>query len=397
MPKGGRLTKKLYLVGLVVIMLFAVSMISYGAWLNKTGENQISERMENRTIPLKGAKVQVREMQPKLFLETINLYSEEMADAVALIDGRIEQIFVSKNSNVRRGQVLFTLVNEDIPLKIQQAESSIARAEAQLANAKNNYARYTRLKERNATSVEKFDEAEANYFASEAALKEAQTVKEQLLVQSARQDVTAPIDGEVLILYRQQGAYVTAGTPIALVGNFSRLFFSMPIDDKHAQQHSIGDQSELSFTNSQILRKAYDTEYAAGNRGDAEIFDVKIKEITPSLNEPASLRKVLLEVDNRVGLLEQQAYSGAVLTFAKARKYLTVPLAAMIDSNRNSLFVVTPENTLERRKVKTGIDDGNYVEILWGVMEGETVVTSAAEGLENGMKVNVTLTGGDGK
>ena len=383
--------KKLYMVGLVFILVCAVAMIGYGAWLNKSGEHQITERMENRTIPLQGAKVQVRDMHPTLFLETVNLYSDEMADAVALIDGRVEDVFVSKNSKVQRGQVIFTLVNDDIPLKIQQADSSIAKAEAQLANAKNNYARYTRLRERDATSVEKFDEAEANYFASEAALKEAQTIKEQLLVQSARQDVKAPIDGEILILYRQQGSYVQAGTPLALVGNFSRLFFSLPADDKHAQRLLVGDGAKLSFTNNQILRKAYDTEFAAGNRGDAQVFDVTVKEIVPPLNEPASLRKIIFEIDNRVGLLEQQAYSGLVLKTVHSTKLLTVPLAAMIDSNRKEVFVVTPENTLERRSVKTGADDGNYVEIIWGVREGETVITSAAEGLKEGMKVTVTL------
>ena len=383
--------KKLYLVGLVLILLIAVAMIGYGAWLNKSGEHQISERMENRTVPLQGAKVQMRDMHPKIFLETVNLYSDEMADAVALIDGRIEKIFVSKNSDVRRGEIIFTLVNDDIPLKIQQAESSIAKAEAQLANAKNNYARYTRLRERDATSQEKFDEAQAAYFASEAALQEAQTIKEQLLVQSARQDVTAPIDGEILILYKQQGAYVQAGTPLALVGNFSRLFFSMPVDDKHAQRFSVGDRATLSFTSNQIMRKAYDTEYAAGNRGDAQIFDATLKEIMPPLNEPASLRKVVLEVDNRVGLLEQQAYSGAVLTSSRTQKVLTVPLAALIDSAKSAVFVVTDENTLERRTVKTRADDGNFVEIISGLREGETVVTSAAEGLKDEMKVTVTL------
>ena len=387
--------KKLYIVGLVLILIFAVAMIAYGTWLNKSGESQIVERMENRTVPLQGAKVQTREINQKIVLETVNLYSDEMADAVALIDGRLENIFVRKNSNVRRGEVIFQIVNEEIPLKIQQAESSIAKAEAQLANAKNNYARYTRLMERDATSKEKFDEAEAAYFASEAALKENQTIKAQLLMQSARQDVTAPIDGEILILYKQQGSYVTAGTPLALVGNFSRLSFSMPVEDKYAQRLSIGDRAELSFTNSQIMRKAYDTEYAAGNKGEEQIFPVHVTEITPPLNETASLRKIVWEIDNRVGLLEQQAYSGVILKSARGRRVLTVPLAAVTDSNRNAVFVVTAENTLERREVKTGSDDGNFIEIVSGLAEGETVITSATNGLETGMKVTVTLTGGD--
>lgn len=387
--------KKPYIVGLVLILLAAVAMVAYGAWLNKSGENQIAVRMKERTIPLQGAKVQVRDLHPSLELATVNLYSEEMADAVALIEGRVEQIHVSKNSQVRRGQVLFTLVNDEIPLKIQQAESSIAKAEAQLANAKNNYARYTRLRERDATSVEKFDDAEAAFHASEAALKEAQTVKQQLLVQSARQDVTAPIDGEILILYRQQGAYVQAGTPIALVGNFSRLFFSTPIEDFYAQRLAVGDTAKLSFNNSQILRKAYDTEFAAGNRGDAQIFDVHIREIMPALNEPASLRKIVWEIDNRVGLLEQQTYSGALLRLTQDRKFLSVPLAAMTNPSRDAVFVVTAEDTIERRPVETGVDDGKYIEIISGLREGETVITSASEGLADGMKVTVTLEEGD--
>ncbi|MBR4905176.1 MAG: efflux RND transporter periplasmic adaptor subunit [Selenomonadaceae bacterium] len=387
--------KRLYVVGLVLILIFSVAMISYGTWLNKKGENQIVERMENRTIPLQGAKVQVHNIKPEIVLDTINLNSDEMADTVALIDGRIENIFVRKNSGVRRGDVIVQLVNEEIPLKIQQAESSIAKAEAQLANAKNNYARYTRLMDRDATSKEKFDEAEAAYLASEAALQEALTIKKQLLTQSAKQDVIAPIDGEVLILYKTQGSYVTAGTPIALIGNFSRLIFSMPVEDKYAQRLSIGYRAELSFTSGQILRKAYDTEYAAGNKGHEQVFPIHVIEITPPLNETATLRKIVWEVDNRVGLLEQQAYSGVILKSAHNRRVLAVPLAAMTDSNRKSVFVVTADNTLELREVKTGSNDGDFIEIISGLKEGEIVVTSATEGLESGMKVTVTLTGGD--
>ena len=79
-----------------MILIFAVAIIGYGTWLNKSDENKIADRMENRTIPLQGTKVVVREIHPKIILPTINLYSEEMADAVALIDGRIENLFIAE-------------------------------------------------------------------------------------------------------------------------------------------------------------------------------------------------------------------------------------------------------------------------------------------------------------
>jgi len=386
--------KKYYALGLALVLVCAVALIAYGMYLNKAGELKITERMDNRAIPLQGEKVAFRNIQPTFVLDTVNLYSEEMADAVALIDGRLTDAFISKNDKVRQGQNLFMIVNEDIPLKIEQAQSGIARAEAQLANARSTYARYTRLMEKDATSKEKFEESEMQFRAAEAGLKEAVTVRDQLLVQEGRQQITAPIDGEVLILYRQIGSYVTAGTPIALIGNFGTLYFSMPIEDKFAKNIFVGENFELNFKNSAALRKAYDTEFAAGNLGSEQSFPVKIREITPSLNEVAAMRKIVFEVDNRVGLLEQQTYNGVTLRVMSPRRALTVPLAAMADTNKDAVFVVTADNTLERRAVRTGADDGSYIEITAGLREGETVVTSATTGLESGVKVEVTLTKG---
>lgn len=385
--------KKIYFIGLAVILMMAVGLIGYGTYLNKTDENQIEMRMESRTIPLQGTQAKFRNLQPVFELSTVNLTSEEMADAVALIDGRIENAFVSKNSTVNKGQVLFELVNEDIPLKIQQAESAIARAEAQVLQGRNSFARYERLKEKNATSLEKYDEAKLNYEAALANLREAEAQKAQLLVQDSRQQVTAPIDGEILILYKPMGAFVTAGTPIALVGNFSTLNFSLPVEDAQAKEFSVGERLELNFTNSRAFQKAYDTEYGAGNLGKAQTFPVYVREIIPNLNQAAAMRKIVFEIDNRAGILEQQTYNGVELIRTKRHTALTVPLSAMSDTNRKFIFVVKGDNTLERREVKVGADDGEFIEILAGLHKDEIVVTSATKGLETGMKVTITLIG----
>ncbi len=385
--------KRLYFIGMIIILTFSVALIGYGAYLNKTDEGQIEMRMQNRTIPLQGATAKFRNLQPVFVLDTINLTSEEMADAVALIDGRIENAFISKNSAVSKGQILFELVNEDIPLKIQQAESAIARAEAQVLQSKNSFARYERLKEKNATSLEKYDEAKLNFEAAQANLREAQAQKAQLLVQDSRQQVTAPIDGEILILYKQIGAFVTAGTPIALVGNFSTLNFSLPVEDIQAKEFSVGERLELNFTNSRAFQKAYDTEYGAGNLGKAQTFPVYVREIIPNLNQAAAMRKIIFEIDNRAGILEQQTYNGVELIRNSKHNALTIPLSALSDTNRKFVFVVKGDNNLERREVKVGADDGEFIEILAGLHEGEIVVTSATKGLETGMKVTITLIG----
>ena len=384
--------KKSYFIGLSLILLMAISLISYGAYLNKTDENQIEMRMENRTIPLQGAKAEFRDLQPVFGLDTINLTSDEIADAVALIDGRIERALAQKNSSVRKGQILFEVLNEDIPIKLEEAESSIVKAKAQVLQTKNSYDRYARLMDQNATSLEKYDEAKLNYEAAQANLRSAEAQKKQLLVQNSRQNVIAPIDGEILILYKQIGAFVTAGTPIALVGNFSKLNFSLPIEDTQAKKILIDEEFELNFKNSKAFQKAYDTEYSAGNLGRAQKFPAHVKEIIPNLNQSAAMRKIVFEVDNSAGILEQQAYTDVELVGSLKHRALTIPISAL-DETKKFVFSVTAENTLMRREVKIGADDGKFVEILSGLNEAETVVASATKGLEDGMKVEINLIG----
>ena len=46
---------------------------------------------------------------------------------------------------------------------------------------------------------------------------------------------------------------------------------------------------------------------------------------------------------------------------------------------------------MEQRKVVTGMDDGEYIEILSGLKEGEVVVTGGTEGLSDGFRAEIVL------
>ena len=382
--------KKYFYIGLVIILVLSISIIFYGAYLNSRGENIIANRMDNRHIALKGQVATTRNIQPVLNMDTIKLYSDKMADAVALIDGTITNAYVKRNNIVQAGDLMFSLVNEEIPLKISQADSDISKANVELKRAKNTYERYNQLMSMNATSAEKLDEVEAAYNAAIANVENLRMQKEQLLIQQSRQNILAPIDGEVLLLYRQSGSYVTMGTPIALIGDFSKLYFSQTINDADISRFSINDEIELIFQEND-LQKAYDTDYAVGNLGNQQRFIARILDITPNLNEPASMRKILFEIDNSVHILEPQSYRNVTLQIKQNFTCLTVPLTAMLNQEQNSVFVLNEDNTIQRREVVTGVNDGTYIEIISGLSEGDIVITSDTNGLKDGTKVDITM------
>ena len=414
--------KKYFYIAMAIILALAVALVMYGGYLNYNDSNQIANRMEERAIQLACAKVEKKFLKPMLQVETLKLYSDNMTDATALTDGRITQIFVKKNDYVQKGDIILTLVNDQLPLKVQQAESNIQRAEATyiqtlsniqraeaaLTNAANVYDRQQRLLARNATSQEKLEAAQAEYTSAQeavraakaesdsarAAIEIANAERQQYMLEVNRQNVVAPISGNVLMIYKHEGAYVQGGTPLILIGDFEKLFFSMTLEDINANYIKVGDSVTIEF-NEKSLQKAYDTEYAAGNLGNSETITAVIREINPPLNEKAKIRRVLWEVDNRARILEAMTYNDIKIQTNSGNNCLTVPLAAMTDSENNSVFVVNSENKIEKRNVTTGANDGQNIEIIGGLQENEVVVLESFAGLEDGLKVEAIFEEGD--
>lgn len=150
------------------------------------------------------------------------------------------------------------------------------------------------------------------------------------------------------------------------------LNFSLLMEDAVVSRLSIGERFDLCL------------------RNNSPSISVYVEKIMPDLNQAAAMRKVFFKVDNHLGTLEQQVYSDVDLITTTAYKALTVPLLTVVD-NRQYVFVQTPEKTIERRKVSIGADDGQYMEILSGLQEGELVIISTTSSLEEDITVPMTL------
>lgn len=384
--------KRYFIAGMVLILLIAVSIVGYGAYLNYRGENQITRRMADKRLPLRGSYAVMRDIYPAYERSSATFTSDRMTDMTALANGRVQRIFVKKNQHVMPGDPIMEIVDDEMDVKMKQADSAVLREEASYTRARNSFARYQQLISMNAVSHEKYDEAEANFRAASASLEEARARKEQLLVQAAHQIVRAEVEGDVLMIYKQQGAYVQAGVPVAMVGDFRQLSFVLNIHDNVAGLVSVGQQLDMQVSGLESdVKKVYDTNYRSGNEGGSQHFTATIAEITPDMSQPAVMRQIRFVVDNSSGVLEPQTYTNLSFRSGQARTCLTIPLKAIANLDAPSVFVSRGDGTIERREIVIGDDDDNYVEVVEGLSEGELVISSNTADLEDGMPVDITI------
>lgn len=385
--------KKYYLVAMALVVVLAISFIGYGVFVNYKGESAILERMNNRAVVVHTAKAANMEINAQYNLEEATMQAMESVDVIAKVDGVITEHQMHKNMVVHPGDTLAVLTNEDVPLRIRSAESAVKRAEAVELQTRNSYNRYLQLMEQDATSREKLDEARANYEAAQASLSDAQAQYEQNLLNQNRLRVTSDVGGSVLVIYKERGNYITAGTPICLIGNFEKMWFAEYMKDEEIRS-LVGDQGEnaqltLSFKRPDF-RKPYNTEYGGQNNGLNSKFNITIDGIYPSLSEPADFRRVVFYVYNPTAVLEARSYEDMVLTSSIKRTALVVPIDALRNTNTGySVFVVNEQNELEEHRVELGAYTDDYVEVLSGITAGEIVVISGVEDLKVGQKVEI--------
>ncbi len=139
------------------------------------------------------------------------------------VSGKIVERLVNKGEEVKAGQVLMKIDNNDLSLLINEKENAVKAAEANYILALADEQRYKKLLELNAVPLQQYeqkkalaDTTNAQLLASQAQLKIAKNEKNYSLL-------LADVDGTIVDVLAEQGAVVGVGqTVIQLAHNGAR-------------------------------------------------------------------------------------------------------------------------------------------------------------------------------
>ena len=309
------------------------------------------------------------------------------------VGGQIARLPIREGDEVKQGQLLLELWNEDLAaeLTLAERETEMTQASARAAclkaaEAQRDADRQSALRERRLVSEDVVDRAVTQARASEA---DCAAANHQSAVRRARVEVIrtnlaktrlrAPFDGVIAEINGELNEFVTPSpvgiqTPPAVDLIERRCFYvAAPIDEVDVAEIRIGQRARVSLD-------------AFGDRR----FDGRVRRIADYvLDIEKQARTVDVEAEfTRPEDIEHllAGYSADLEVILEVRDdTLRVPTEAVQESNE--VYVFDPQSKLvERRKVVTGISNWDHTEVLDGLAEGELVVTSVErEGLADGV------------
>jgi HlyD family secretion protein len=316
----------------------------------------------------------------------------QRAKLSTITGGRIEVLTVREGDRVKKGQLLMKLWNED-----QQAQQALALAQldttrkrvveacTMAAAAAREAERVSALQRQGFVSPGAEDtaraEADARRATCEAAraeVKQAEARVQVTRVEQGRTVLIAPFDGTVAKIVGEVGEYSTPSPPgvptppaIDLIDD-SCLYVKAPMDEVDAPRIRPGQPVRISID--ALPRQS---------------FPGRVKRIAPYVSAVEKQARTV-DIDavfddaKQVGSL-LVGYSADVEVILDVHDdVLRVPTAALLEGAR---VLALNDGRLVQRKVKTGLANWEYTEVLDGLAGGERIVTSLErEGVEAGAR-----------
>ena len=183
-------------------------------------------------------------VEPKLIPDEKAVFatveSANIVPARARIGGTIDELAVKIGDEVKRGQVLATVVDKKLALQVKSLDAQIAGLEAQLAQAKIDLARDESLFTKGTVPKTTLDQArtavDVATNAHRAKMAERSVVQQQL----AEGQVLAPTTGRVLHVPVTVGTVVLAGETISSIAEHNFLL-RLRVPERHALFLKAGD------------------------------------------------------------------------------------------------------------------------------------------------------------
>jgi membrane fusion protein (multidrug efflux system) len=285
------------------------------------------------------------------------LIANETTEIHPEMSGLLTQLNIQEGRNVSRGTLIAKLNDGDL-------QAQMRKLEVQLKIAEQTEQRQSQLVKIQGISQQDYD----------LSLLQVQSLRADMeIVREAirKTEIRAPFSGKLGLKNVSPGAYVTPATVLTTVSQLDKMKIQFSVPERYGSQLKNGmnvsfrvDGSPKEFTASILATES------------------TVEESTRSMTARALVKQ-------KDVVLLPGAFAQVTIILGENEKALMVPNSVIIPSGRAKQLFTYEGGKAMMKEVVTGVRDSTNVEVVSGIDQGDTVITSGILFLRD--KMDVTL------
>ncbi|RYZ29657.1 MAG: efflux RND transporter periplasmic adaptor subunit [Chitinophagaceae bacterium] len=353
--------KKLIRIFITVAILAGVFVLIGSVLANNKKKNAAQTAVVAQTssgdVAVRVSPVQKQSIQLD-FSANGNFAPAQQMNFAAENSGRVVRVLVDEGSYVRKGQTLAIIKTDVLNIDLETAQAAYQ-------NALRDKQRYENAFQTGGVTQQQVDQAKLQLENAEARVAQAR-------IRVSDANIRSSINGIVNKRYIEPGAVVNPGTQLFELVDVSRLKLAITVNETQVANLKVGDKVDVKAS-----------VFPDKNYGGTVTFIAP--KADASLNFPVEIELA----SNPGNQLKAGMYGTAIFSFGNTAPVVLIPRTAFVGSvSSNQVFVVENGNTARLRNVIAGRVLGDKVEVLQGLNEGETIITSGQINLADGSKIS---------
>ncbi|MCC7463830.1 MAG: efflux RND transporter periplasmic adaptor subunit [Gammaproteobacteria bacterium] len=287
---------------------------------------------------------------------------------------QVAAVHVEIGAAVRKGQVLARLSAELLQSQVEISRAGLEQASATLVNAQAALKRGEALVVSGSLSSADLDQLRSNAVTAQAGVATARANLDSAELRLRFTRVTAPDDGVITARSANIGQVVQAGTEMLRLLRRNRIEWRAEVPEADLAAVRPGQKVDMTT--------------AAGVQ-----LSGSVRSVAPTVQSSNRTGIIYVDIDVPAGRDARPGMFARGAIAVARTEALMVPLASVVVQDGYSyVYVIRGDNTVERRRVRTGAVQGAAIEVSDGLGASERVVERGAGFLSDGATIRVSAT-----
>lgn len=341
-------------------MLFAAVIISCNNQ-QQSGETELAVPVSIENVTLQNIQQYVNTTGTARANQEAELNSDIAGEYNLLVNPATGREF-KLGDRVNKGQIIVRLEDEEYENNI-----AVEAKELNLEISQQEFEKQKSLYEKGGVTLYELRNSEVSKTNAKYSYEGAQIALEKM-------NVRAPFSGVITELpYYTEGTRVQSGAHMVSLMSYNKMYMDINLPEKNISEVEVGQ--DVLVTNYTI---------------EEDTLQGVVTELSPAISNETRTFKGVIEIQNPERKLRPGMFVRADIITARKDSTIVIPKDVILTGNRGKyVFVVERNNAADDRRITTGIENQDYVEIVEGLKKNDRLIVKGFETLRDNSKVKV--------